>query len=58
MNQNVRLDKYDLAETMMRTGRIGEKNSLMNKELAELCDLLTRHHIKFFVVKWQTIAAQ
>ena len=58
MNQNVRLDKYDLAETMMRTGRIGEKNSLMNKELAELCDLLTRHHIKFFVVKGQTIAAQ
>jgi hypothetical protein len=56
--QNIHLDRYDLAQAFACQGSIELNNKLLNHELVALCQLLSSHQIRFFVVKGQTLAVR
>ncbi|MGI6243675.1 MAG: nucleotidyltransferase family protein [Prevotella sp.] len=53
---HIKLNKYNAAETFALRGHFASENDKVNKELQALCDLLSSHQIKFFVVKGQTLS--
>jgi hypothetical protein len=57
MRNNVRLPKEDAFQVYKINRDVTESNAIINKALSELCVLLTENHVKFVVVKGQTIAA-
>lgn len=58
MNGGVGLERICAARVLVIQQYIGQQNYLINEELKTLCTLLTKHDIRFFVVKGQTIAAR
>lgn len=52
----VQLEKYDAINLFSEQGTLQEKSDAINQELHDVCNILTRHRITFFIVKGQTIA--
>lgn len=57
MGHKVGLERRSAARVFAMQGYIAQQNELINRELSALCDLLSAHAVRFFVVKGQTVAA-